>query len=131
MYRVVVICGAGASSSFLAHFMRKAATVRGLALVIEPQSLDGLLADLRPADVLLVGHHLAPDFSGIHELTLSVGARAALLPPMSPSAAAAEVALDVAIALSGTAASDELLSLTSGSTLDRTIESRESGAHHG
>ena len=53
--RIIVVCGAGASSAFAALHLRRAATDAGLAVEVAAGTVDGELA----ADLILLGHHLA------------------------------------------------------------------------
>lgn len=95
MERVLVICGAGASSTFLAHWMRKGATERGLDVSIEPASTADLESRYRDLDVVLVGQHLEPAFADILRAANEAGVRAALLPAISYDAHGAATALDI------------------------------------
>ena len=53
-------------------------------------------ARLAAGDVLLVGHHLEPDFDRIASAARTAGAAAVLLPSLGFDAAGAKVALDIA-----------------------------------
>jgi PTS system cellobiose-specific IIB component len=78
--RILVICGAGASSTFVAQRLRHAAHDAGLdfkAIAGTPQSL---LVDLDEADLVLVGPHLAGSLDAIERDASARGAAAALLP---------------------------------------------------
>lgn len=55
--RILVVCGAGASSTFVAQRLRRAAGDAGLAWICAAGSLSTLAA--ADADVVLVGPHLA------------------------------------------------------------------------
>lgn len=97
MRRVLVVCGAGASSSFLVHWMRKDADARDLDLTIRAGSSDDLPAARADADVVLVGHHLASAFASIRAASATTGVPVRLLPPLAFTAAGAAVALDLAL----------------------------------
>ena len=62
MHRVLVVCGAGASSTFLAHRIRAAARGRDIDVTVSASSTIGLSERLDDIDVLLVGPHLAAQF---------------------------------------------------------------------
>src|SRR6185312_12275417 len=63
--RVLVVCGAGASSTFLVHWMRKAAEARGLDLTIEAGSSAQVPSELDGVTAVLVGAHLAEQFAAL------------------------------------------------------------------
>src|SRR6185503_20153261 len=60
---VLVVCGAGASSTFLASRMRMLATERGLDITARAASNLDLASHLPDARVLLVGPHLESSFA--------------------------------------------------------------------
>ncbi|MQS76581.1 PTS sugar transporter subunit IIB [Companilactobacillus halodurans] len=57
--RVLLVCGSGASSGFMAANMRKAAKKRDLDLKIQARSESELENYLNEIDVLMIGPHLA------------------------------------------------------------------------
>lgn len=57
--KILLICGVGASSGFIAQMMRRAAKSRGLDATIIARSESELLDSVKDADCLLVGPHLA------------------------------------------------------------------------
>lgn len=57
--KILLICGVGASSGFIAQAMRKAAKKRKLEVTIAARSESELLDNIKDADCLLVGPHLA------------------------------------------------------------------------
>ncbi|EUJ38015.1 PTS sugar transporter subunit IIB [Brochothrix campestris] len=59
MERVLLICGAGASSGFMAQAIRKAAKKEGYELKCEARSEAQLNEYLSEIDILLIGPHLA------------------------------------------------------------------------
>jgi PTS system cellobiose-specific IIB component len=78
--RVLIVCGAGASSTFLALRMRKAASGRGIALQVSAGSVDDLSDQLAVVDAILVGPHLAEQFDEVKLLANARGVGAGLLP---------------------------------------------------
>lgn len=78
--RILVVCGAGASSTFVAQRLRRAASARGLQHDVHATTHASLEDDLPTADVVLVGPHLAPAIAAIDALASAHGARAVLLP---------------------------------------------------
>ena len=99
---ILVVCGAGASSTFLASRMRALATERGLDVTARPASTVGLESRLPGASVLLVGPHLEPSFSDLAAEAAGHGVVAALLPSTAFGPQGASDALDQALALLST-----------------------------
>ncbi|KQQ22484.1 hypothetical protein ASF48_04680 [Rathayibacter sp. Leaf299] len=80
MRKILIVCGAGASSTFLAHRLRAGAKERGMDASFRSETLTGLADSLPEADVLLVGPHLESQFDRLRLRAERVGAAAALLP---------------------------------------------------
>jgi PTS system cellobiose-specific IIB component len=99
--KILIVCGAGASSTFLAHRMRAGARTRGLEATVRAETLTSLTDSLAGVDVLLVGPHLADRFDGIRREAALVGTAVALLPEDAFGAGGAEAALDTVEALLG------------------------------
>ncbi|GAA4348389.1 PTS sugar transporter subunit IIB [Microbacterium rhizosphaerae] len=78
--RILVVCGAGASSTFVAQRVRSAAEDRGIPCEARAGSESSIGADLDTLDVVLVGPHLAPRMELIRAGAASRGAVAVLLP---------------------------------------------------
>jgi PTS system cellobiose-specific IIB component len=97
MHRVLVVCGAGASSTFLAQRIRVAARGREIDLSVSASSTEGLADRLGEIDVLLVGPHLAARFVELSRLAESAGARSALLPETVFGAQGEDDALDLVL----------------------------------
>jgi PTS system cellobiose-specific IIB component len=57
--RILLVCGSGASSGFMAANMRKAATARGLDLSIVARGESEIENYIDDIDVLMVGPHLS------------------------------------------------------------------------
>lgn len=81
--KILVICGAGASSTFLAQRLRRAAAERDLDLSVdagaESQLLTGSVG-LDDVDVLLVGAHLGDHEDALRVVAAPTGTAVALLP---------------------------------------------------
>ena len=56
---VLLCCGAGMSSGFLAQQMRIAAKKQGVMAKVEAKSQNNIADDLEETDILLVGPHLS------------------------------------------------------------------------
>ncbi|MGO4691368.1 PTS sugar transporter subunit IIB [Glaciibacter sp. 2TAF33] len=78
--KILIVCGAGASSTFVAHRMRRTATERGLDLQISAGSESELPAGLAGLDVLLIGPHLAGLYDDLRDEAASIGVAVVLLP---------------------------------------------------
>ncbi|MGB7594378.1 MAG: PTS sugar transporter subunit IIB [Erysipelotrichaceae bacterium] len=57
--RLLIVCGSGASSGFMAANMRKAATARGLDISIVARGESEIENYIEDIDVLMVGPHLS------------------------------------------------------------------------
>ncbi|MGA1837578.1 PTS sugar transporter subunit IIB [Herbiconiux sp. 11R-BC] len=95
MEKVLIVCGAGASSTFLALRLRGVARARGLDLTIEAATRADLDERLAATDVLLVGPHLAEQFDDLLDLASAKGVQAALLPGTVFGPEGAEEAADL------------------------------------
>ncbi|MCC2033372.1 PTS sugar transporter subunit IIB [Microbacterium allomyrinae] len=78
--RILVVCGAGASSTFVAQRVRHAAHEQGLAYTAFAGTERSLPIDLDAADVVLVGPHLAHALERIEQDAASRGTTVVLLP---------------------------------------------------
>jgi cellobiose PTS system EIIB component len=78
--RILVVCGAGASSTFVAQRVRRAAHERGLPYTAFAGTERSLSIDLDTADVVLVGPHLAGDIDRIERNAAAHGVDVVLLP---------------------------------------------------
>ncbi len=99
MATILIVCGAGASSTFLATRLRSLAAIRGLDLAVQAASDSDIEARLESIDVLLVGAHLAPAFDRLNARAMQSGVAAALLPSTVFGQGGAEAALDLALGL--------------------------------
>lgn len=78
--RILVVCGAGASSTFVAQRVRHAAHDLGFPYSAFAGTEQSLPIDLDAADVVLVGPHLAHAMERIERVAASRGTRVVLLP---------------------------------------------------
>ena len=78
--RILVVCGAGASSTFVAQRVRHAAHNQGLAYSAFAGTEQSLPIDLDAADVVLVGPHLAHALARIERDAATRGTTVVLLP---------------------------------------------------
>jgi cellobiose PTS system EIIB component len=99
MDMILVVCGAGASSTFLASRMRALAVERGLDVTARAASNLDLGSRLADARVLLVGPHLEATFDQLSAEAARYSVPAALLPATAFGPQGAADALDQAVAL--------------------------------
>lgn len=79
--RILVACGAGASSTFVAQRINSAARARKLAWTATATTEAALPADLASADLLLLGPHLEPHLEQIQADAAPHGVPVVLLGP--------------------------------------------------
>jgi PTS system cellobiose-specific IIB component len=77
--RILVVCGAGASSTFVAQRLRAAAHAAGIDIETAAVSRTALAARLADADALLIGPHL-PDLDEVRAEAERQGVTAIALP---------------------------------------------------
>ncbi len=97
--RVLLVCGSGASSGFMAANIRKAAVAKGVEISVNARSESEIEDYLDEIDCLMVGPHLA---YLLDEVDAIVGGRAIKVAVMKPEYYAT---------LSGEKALDHILSL--------------------
>ncbi|MDO9398485.1 MAG: PTS sugar transporter [Herbiconiux sp.] len=95
MDRVLIVCGAGASSTFLALRLRRVARDRDLDLIVEAGSQSDVDDRLEATRILLVGPHLAARFDDLKRRADEAGARAVLLPDTAFGPEGGQLAADL------------------------------------
>ncbi|WP_104127863.1 PTS sugar transporter subunit IIB [Cryobacterium sp. Y57] len=100
--RIHIVCGAGASSTFVAVRLRKSAAARGIAAQVTAGSESDLASMLPVIDVLLVGPHLEALFARIQQQAAAAGVQASLMSPTVFTARDGEEALDLVLVIAGT-----------------------------
>ena len=95
--RILVICGAGASSAFVAHRVRRTAEARGLDVQVTARSESDVPASLGPVDVVIDGPHLAPRYEKIRVQAIHAGVGIALMEATVFASQNGDEALDAAI----------------------------------
>ncbi|MFT4135049.1 PTS sugar transporter subunit IIB [Microbacterium sp.] len=78
--KILVVCGAGASSTFVAQRVRRAAAARGQQLSAVAGTQASLPVEREVADVILLGPHLADAAEDIRRDAAARGIRVVLLP---------------------------------------------------
>nr|WP_028591617.1 PTS sugar transporter subunit IIB [Paenibacillus massiliensis] len=91
---VLLICGSGASSGFMAANLRKAAKKRSLNMEIKARGEAEIENYIDDIDALLVGPHLAYIMDDIKELTDGTDVKVLLMKPSYYSTLNGEEALD-------------------------------------
>jgi PTS system cellobiose-specific IIB component len=99
MESVLIVCGAGASSTFLASRMRAIAKSRSLEITVSAASDSELRTRLHGTTILLVGPHLESTFESITREAALFGIPTALLPPTAFGPSGAEQAIDIVSSL--------------------------------
>jgi PTS system cellobiose-specific IIB component len=99
--RIIVVCGAGASSTFVALRLRQAAAARGIEIDAKATSESQLAAALDGADVLLVGAHLGDRVDDVRALAAGASVPVAILPESAAAAPDGATALDLALEFAG------------------------------
>jgi len=107
MVMILVVCGAGASSTFLASRIRKLASERGLDLTAKAASTEDLDARLPEAGMLLVGPHLESSYPALETKAAELHIPASLLPSTAFGPTGAEDALARVVSLLSTPTSTE------------------------
>ncbi|MDZ8161518.1 PTS sugar transporter subunit IIB [Microbacterium aquimaris] len=78
--RILVVCGAGASSTFVVQRLRQAAREQGVDVTATVATTQSLTIDLETADLVLVGPHLDEAVDRIRAEAAHVGSIVALMP---------------------------------------------------
>ncbi len=78
-YHVLLVCGSGASSGFMAANIRKAASARGISMKVNARSEAEILNYVEDINCLLVGPHLASNLDSIMEDIEGYDIRCALI----------------------------------------------------
>lgn len=99
MMRILIVCGAGASSGFIAQRMRKAAKAKGIDARVDARSEAELEENLDSADVLLVGPHLKYMIDEVTATAAKSGVRTALIPQKIYGSLDGAGAFDLALGL--------------------------------
>lgn len=78
---VLLVCGSGASSGFMAANIRKAATARGLEITVNARSESEIDNYIDEIDCLMVGPHLAYLLDEVEEIIGDSKVKVALMKP--------------------------------------------------
>ena len=96
---VLLVCGSGASSGFMAANIRKAASQRGLEITVAARSESEIENYIDEIDCLMVGPHLAYILDDVEELIDGQDVKVELMKPEYYSTLNGEKALDHILSL--------------------------------
>lgn len=99
MKNILLACGAGASSGFIAQKMRKAAQKKGLEVGIRAVSDTEIMENIDGVGVLLIGPHLKHKFAEIELEVGELGVKAAIIDRKYYATLNGEAVLDLALEL--------------------------------
>ncbi|MEO1769671.1 PTS sugar transporter subunit IIB [Candidatus Enterococcus ferrettii] len=99
MKNILLICGSGASSGFMAAAIRKAAKKRGVGVTVKAASESQLDDRINEIDYLLIGPHLSYMLNDIQEQTKDKQVKAAVIPQNVYGALNGDKALDLILSL--------------------------------
>lgn len=81
MIRILLACGIGASSGFMAAGMRKTAKKQGLDVSVHAVSKSEVMNNTGKFDILLLGPHFAADVEKYREMLKSEGVKVMSIDP--------------------------------------------------
>lgn len=96
---VLLVCGSGASSGFMAANIRKAASARGLEIIVAARSESEIENYIDEIDCLMVGPHLAYILDDMEEVIRDQDVKIELMKPEYYSTLNGEMALDHILSL--------------------------------
>lgn len=99
MKNILLICGSGASSGFMAAAIRKAAKKRKLEFSVKASSESQLDDRIDSIDYLLIGPHLSYMLNDLQEQTKDKNVKAAVIPQSVYGTLNGEKALDLILKL--------------------------------
>ncbi|MCR4431343.1 MAG: PTS sugar transporter subunit IIB [Tepidanaerobacteraceae bacterium] len=94
MIRVLLVCGSGASSGFMAANIRKAAEKRGIKVNVEARSDSEIEDHIDSIDCLMIGPHLKYLEKEVIEIAKPFNVRVAVMDPKYYSTLDGEKALE-------------------------------------
>lgn len=100
-HNILLVCGSGASSGFMAANIRKAAAARGLQWSVTARSEAEVLNYVEDIDCLMVGPHLASNLGSIEEDCEGYDIKIALLEKSAYAKLNGEMAVDQILGLFG------------------------------
>ncbi len=98
---ILLVCGSGASSGFMAANIRKSASARGLEWKVTARSESEILNYVEDIDCLMVGPHLASNLGAIEEDCEGYDIKVALLTKEAYSKLNGDLAVDQILEMFG------------------------------
>ncbi|WP_353807375.1 PTS sugar transporter subunit IIB [Agromyces sp. SYSU T00194] len=99
--RILVVCGAGASSTFVAQRVRRSARDRGLVVQVDAAGAGRLEQGLDEVDVVLLGAHVGDLADLVRERAAEASVAVAVMTERVFAARDGEEALDLALEVAG------------------------------
>ncbi len=100
-HNILLVCGSGASSGFMAANIRKAASARGLEWKVTARSESEILNYVEDIDCLMVGPHLESNLGAIEEDCEGYDIKVSLLTKEAYSKLNGELAVDQILEMFG------------------------------
>lgn len=98
-HNVLLVCGSGASSGFMAANVRKAAAARGLAITVNARSESVVEDYVEEIDCLMIGPHMASVKEGMEEICEGYDIKVAVIDKAAYAKLDGEKTLDQILAL--------------------------------
>lgn len=101
MKNILLVCGSGASSGFMAAAIRKAAKKRKVEVTVKAASESQVDERINEIDYLLVGPHLSYMLDDLKEKTKDKDVQVAVIPQATYGTLNGEKALDLILSMGG------------------------------
>jgi len=100
-HNVLLVCGSGASSGFMAANIRKAAKARGLEITVNARSESSVEDYVEEIDCLMIGPHLASMKEDMEERCEGYDIKVGVIEPAAYARLNGEAALDQILGMFG------------------------------
>lgn len=97
--KIMLCCGAGMSSGFLAQKTRQAAKKKGVSVTVEARSESAINQYIDDIDILLIGPHCASSYDMLKEIGDTKNVIVSMIPPKIYSSLDGEQLLNLALNL--------------------------------
>lgn len=101
IHNVLLVCGSGASSGFMAANIRKAASERGIEITVNAKSESNIEDHVSEIDCLLIGPHLASLMSEMQDKCKAYPIRIAIIEKEAYAHLNGDMVLDQILTLFG------------------------------
>ena len=102
-HNVLLVCGSGASSGFMAANIRKAAAARGLSITVNARSESTVENYVDEIDCLMIGPHLASTLPDMEEICEGYDVKVGVIEQAAYARLNGEAALDQILGMFGEA----------------------------